>query len=104
VRKGELGPSSQSISSSSALLGTRECIVLTGSLEGVPNCMGEGDFEKFRELRFAGDRGVAIVENVAPVRCEGCVVFGESGMLLRFVYIFKTKTSQPNRAWTHSVT
>ena len=73
MRKGELGPSSQSISSSYALLGTWECIVLTGSLEGVPNCMDEGDFDVFKELRFAGDNGVAILEDVVPVRCEGCV-------------------------------
>jgi hypothetical protein len=73
VRKGELGPSSQCISSSSALLGTRECIVLTGSLEGVLNCMGEGDFVPFRELKFAGNSGVAIFEDAVPVRGECCV-------------------------------
>jgi hypothetical protein len=90
VTKGELGPSSQSISSSSALLGTWECIVLTGSLEGVPNCMGEGDFVKFRELGFAGDSGVAIVDDVAPVRCESGVC-GELNVTQRLFTFSKQK-------------
>jgi hypothetical protein len=67
VTKGELGPSSHCISSSSALLWAREGIVLTGSLLGVPNCMGEGDFVEFRKLAFAGDSGVAIVENAVQM-------------------------------------
>jgi len=67
VTKGELGPSSHCISSSSTLLGTREGIVLTGSLDGVLNSMRESNFVEFRELRFAGDSGVAIVENVVQM-------------------------------------
>jgi hypothetical protein len=33
----------------------------------VPNCMGEGDFVEFRKLAFAGDSGVAIVENAVQM-------------------------------------